>query len=114
MVVNENATILKVTRRGGGKSDGYGQPRLDTVYDEVGCRIEFRKSVEVGADGQSVTIDAEVDVNSNYEFLPGDTLILRGTPARTFLVMDSTDAMDVSGVSMWRSYRLVEQRKKIG
>ena len=110
MTVNDNLTITKVERADRGHSDGYGQPKLAVAYEGVRGRLDLRSRIRRNLDGTEAQIDATIDISPNLWLKPGDLLTFTYGWERQFKVFDVEEAMDASGVPLFRTYLLTEMR----
>jgi hypothetical protein len=105
-----NITVEKIERRGGGLSDGYGQPKLVVAYSGVRARLERTSRIFITVDGSAVQVDADISIHGNVRLLPDDRITLDTQPQEVYTVLSVDESQDLLGRVVFRSYALTRKR----
>jgi len=103
-----NARIDIVQRRGA--NDRYGQPIMETIYSDFGCRLIRQTRFFRSIDGDQLMIDATVYVDPIYELDVGDAVTMDNQKKDKYDVFSVDDLEGVDGQTVKFRCLLTKQR----
>lgn len=108
MYIHRNARIRLVERAGA--RDRYGQPIVETVHDDLPCRLQEKTIFVRALEGDRMQIDATLWLDPRHKIYVGDKITMDNSTSDIYNVFSVDRNQRVDGVTLFQTCLLTKQR----